>query len=110
MLFVVQFEDVYVGQPERLDERQQHMPADLAFLAQHPDQVIAAGALRSSQEGTPLGGIWIDNAPDQVAVEALYQADPFWTAGLRRSVRVHHWVKAFWSPAFTDCMSSFGVA
>ena len=67
MLFVVQFEDVYVGQPERLDERQQHMPAHLAFLAQHPDQVIAAGALRSSQEGTPLGGIWIVNAPAQVA-------------------------------------------
>ena len=109
MLFVVQFEDVYAGQPERLPERQQHMPAHLAFLAQHPDQVVAAGALRSSQEGTPLGGIWIVNAPDQAAVETLYQADPFWTAGLRRSVHVNHWAKAFWSPGFTDCMSSFGM-
>lgn len=109
MLFVVQFEDVYADQPERLPERQQHMPTHLAFLAQHPDKVVAAGALRGSQEGTPLGGIWIVNAPDQAAVEALYQADPLWKAGLRRSVRIHHWAKAFWSPGFTDCMNSFGA-
>lgn len=70
MLFVVQFEDVYAEQPERLPERRQHMPAHLAFLAQHPDKVVAAGALRESQEGTPLGGIWIVNAPDQATVEA----------------------------------------
>jgi len=50
MLFVVQFEDVYADQPERLPERQQHMPSHLAFLAQHPDKVVAAGALRGSQE------------------------------------------------------------
>ena len=109
MLFVVQFEDVYADQPERLPERQQHMPAHLAFLAQHPDKVVASGALREGQEGTPLGGIWIINAPDQAAVEAFYQSDPFWIAGLRRSVRVYHWGRAFWSPSFTDCMSSFGV-
>ncbi len=102
MLFIVQFGDVYEDHPERLLERQQHMPAHLAFLAQHPDKIVAAGALRDSQEGAPLGGIWLVNVPDQATVEALYQADPFWTAGLRRSVRVYHWAKAFWSPSFTD--------
>ncbi len=77
MLFIVQFEDVYADQPERLPERQQHMLAHLAFLAQHPDKMVASGALRGSQEGTPLGGIWIVNAPDQAAVEALLSIGPF---------------------------------
>lgn len=110
MLFIVQFEDVYEDQPERLPERQQHMPAHLAFLAQNPDKVVASGALRETPDGIPVGGIWIVNAADRAAVEALYQADPFWTAGLRRSVRVHHWAKAFWSPGFIDCMRFFDVS
>jgi len=29
MVFVIQFEDIYADQPERLPERQQHMPAHL---------------------------------------------------------------------------------
>jgi hypothetical protein len=48
--------------------------------------------------------------PDVIAVETSYQADPFWTDGLRRSVRVHHWAKAFWSPGFTECMHALGAA
>jgi len=55
MVFVVQFEDIYEDQPERLPERQQHMPAHLAFLTQHPNKVVASGAPCDSQEGTPLG-------------------------------------------------------
>ena len=77
MVFFVQFEDIYEDQPERLPERQQHMPAHLAFLAQHSDKVVAFGAIRDSQEGTPLGGIWIVNAPDQATVETFYQSNPF---------------------------------
>ncbi len=109
MLFIVQFEDVYAEQPERLPEREQHMPEHLAFLAEHGALVFAAGALRSSTDGTPSGGIWILNAESKAAAEALYKDDPFWKAGLRKSVCVSHWAKAFWSPAFTGCMSAFGA-
>ncbi len=57
MVFVVQFKDIYEDQPERLPERQQHMPAHLAFLAQHPNKVVASGALCDRQPGGhPFGG------------------------------------------------------
>lgn len=108
MLFVVQFEDVYAVQPHRLPERAAHMAEHLAFLAGHGDRVVAAGALRASADGVPSGGIWIIDAESVAAAEALYKNDPFWKAGLRASVRVSHWAKAYWSPAFADCMGVFG--
>ena len=46
MLIVVQFEDVYSDQPERLPERAKHikhMEAHLAFMAKHSGHVVAAG-------------------------------------------------------------------
>ena len=109
MLFIVQFEDIYADQPERLPERAQHMPAHLAFLAAHGEQVIAAGALRDSADGVPNGGIWILNMENKVAAESFYKDDPFWKAGLRKSVRVSLWAKAFWSPAFTECMETLSA-
>ena len=109
MLFVVQFEDVYADHPERLPERERHMAAHLAFLAEHGDRVVAAGALRASPDAMPSGGIWILNVESKAAAEALYKNDPFWQAGLRKSVTVSHWAKAYWSPSFTDCMTANGV-
>lgn len=110
MLFVVEFEDVYADQPERLPERAEHMGAHLTFLADHGDHVIAAGALRPTEDGLPGGGIWIINADSKAIVEAFYKDDPFWKANLRKSVRVNHWAKAYWSPAFTQCMAATDVA
>ncbi len=110
MLFIVQFEDVYAEHPERLPERAQHMPAHLGVLAQHEDQMIAAGALRPGEYATPVGGIWIVNAPSKADVEALLHQDPFWIAGLRKSVRVSHWARAFWSAPFAACIKAAGAA
>lgn len=107
VLFIVQFEDVYAEQPERLPERAQHMPAHLAYLAAHGEQIIAAGALRPQLDGVPSGGIWIVNADNLATVDSLCRDDPFWQAGLRKSVRISHWAKAFWSPAFATCMAAF---
>jgi hypothetical protein len=110
MLFIVQFEDIYADHPERLPERTQHMPAHLVFLGAHPGRVIASGALRDSEDSAPHGGIWLINAENKAEVESFYQADPFWQAGLRKSVRVSHWAKAFWSPAFTECIPTLNAA
>ena len=107
VLFVVQFEDVYLEQPERLPERAQHMQAHLDYLALHGDQIIAAGALRPTLDGVPTGGIWIVHADSIATVDTLCRDDPFWQAGLRKSVRISHWAKAFWSPAFATCMAAF---
>ena len=110
MLFIVQFEDVYTEHPERLPERARHMPEHLAFLAEHGNRVIAAGALRPVEDGVPSGGIWIIDAEDKAAAEAFYKDDPFWKAGLRKSALVSHWARAYWSPAFTECMGAFAAA
>ncbi|ARV18049.1 hypothetical protein AEP_01096 [Curvibacter sp. AEP1-3] len=104
MLFIVQFEDIDTDQPERLPERALHMSNHVAFLAAHGDCVVASGALRDTPDGVPQGGIWILNVDSKAEAESLYQEDPFWKAGLRKSVKVSHWAKAHWSPAFTECM------
>lgn len=109
MLFIVQFEDIYADQPGRLPERALHMTAHLAFLARHSGRVIAAGTLCPEEDATPIGGIWIVNVPSKADAEELLQRDPFWIAGLRKSVRVSHWAKAFWSAPFTACMEALGA-
>ena len=106
MLFIVQFEDVYADQPERLTERAAHMDAHLAFLSSLGDRVVASGALRASPDSVPLGGLWIVNAANKAEVEAMTQADPFWRANLRKSVRISVWAKAVWSPAFEACIDT----
>lgn len=40
----------------------------------------------------------------------LHKDDPFWKASLRKSVRVGHWAKPYWSPVFADCMGTLGIA
>ncbi len=109
MLFVIQFEDVYADQPARLPEREQHMPQHLAFLVRHGNQVIAAGALRPSPDAAPTGGIWLVQAGSMAEAEALLRQDPFWIAGLRKSVTVSHWAKAFWCQPFAACMEVLGA-
>lgn len=109
VLSIVQFEDVCADQPERLPERAVHMAAHLAFLAAHGDQVVAAGALRPAEDEAPFGGVWTIDMESKASAEAFYRRDPFWTAGLRKSVRVSHWAKAFWSPSFARCMATAGA-
>ena len=106
MLFIVQFEDIYTDQPERLPERALHMDAHLSFLSALGDRVVASGALRESPDGVPQGGLWIVNAGSKAEVEAWVQQDPFWKAGLRKSARVSVWAKAVWSPAFAECIET----
>jgi uncharacterized protein YciI len=106
MLFIVQFEDIYAERPERLSERALHMPDHLAFLEANADRVVASGALRDTPDGMPNGGVWILNMETKVEAESFYKEDPFWKAGLRKSVRVSHWAKAHWSNAFTECIQA----
>jgi uncharacterized protein YciI len=94
MLFVVQFED----HPERLDVRQRDLPLHLAFLKHHAQHILGAGSLREQPEGPAVGSIWIVELPTKAEVETLCHQDPFWTGGLRRSMRILHWAKAFPEP------------
>ena len=43
----------------------------------------------------PIGAFWVVEAESKDDVEKLFMSDPFWTNGLRESVEILHWSKAF---------------
>src|SRR5215831_18726485 len=91
MKFIVLFEDDPAAGP---DVRREHMPAHLAFLENHSEKVQAAGPLQAS-DGQGAGGLWLVDAADPAAVDALVRQDPFWPTGLRKSVRILRWNQVF---------------
>jgi uncharacterized protein len=90
MLFVVLFTD----NPERAAMRQRLMPDHLDFLAEHGSMIRAAGPLQDLT-GKGAGGLWLVEAATPDAVKQLYEADPLWPTGLRKSVRVLEWKQVF---------------
>jgi uncharacterized protein len=91
MLFAITFEDELSRAAEI---RRQHMSAHLDFLQVSGWFIRAAGPLREAS-GDISGGMWIVEADNREEVERLIAEDPFWVAGLRRSVRVLVWDQVF---------------
>jgi uncharacterized protein YciI len=91
MLYAVLFED---NPKLGADVRRQYMPKHLAFLERNASRIKAAGPLRSAS-GAAAGGLWLVEADNPEAVEALVKEDPFWPTGLRRSVRILCWSQVF---------------
>ena len=91
MLYVVIFED----DPTKLHVREQHMKAHIDFLDERSDRILVAGSLRDAAGSDPWGGMWIVDVADRAAADAIYRDDPFWTNGLRKSVTIRYWSKAF---------------
>jgi uncharacterized protein len=91
MLYAVFFED----DEDRADMRGRYMAEHLAFLEANAAAIKAAGPLTDEGLGAAAGGLWLVEAGNREAVEALYQADPFWPTGLRKSVRVLRWQQVF---------------
>jgi uncharacterized protein YciI len=91
MLYAVLFTD----NPDHAEVRKRLMPQHLAFLEKNADRIRAAGPLQDEADGTPAGGLWLVEADDLAAVKSLYEDDPFWPTGLRRSVRVLRWTQVF---------------
>ena len=91
MLYVVLFEDhATLG----ADVRRRHMAAHLSFLENNAERIKAAGPLRALS-GDPAGGLWVVEADGPDVVDALVKADPFWSTGLRHSVRILSWSQVF---------------
>ena len=90
MLYAVRFHD----RPDRADVRRDQMQAHLAWLDAHRDQVLVAGSLRTEPGTHPVGGLWIVEAEDSAAVDALLRNDPFFVHGLRERHEIHFWSKA----------------
>ena len=89
--FAVLFEDVIEGAQEI---RACHMPAHLDFLERHAATIHSAGPLLQ-QDGTGKGGLWLVEAQSLPVVESLVREDPFWSAGLRKSIEIGLWRRVF---------------
>ncbi len=91
MIFAVFFED----NADRADMRARFMPNHLAFLERNSEAVQSAGPLKDAATGEGAGGLWIVEAEDRDAVQALVEEDPFWPTGLRKAVRILEWTQVF---------------
>ena len=91
MLYAVLFED----NENQAAMRTKHMADHLAFLERHAAQITAAGPLKDAEDGAPGGGLWLVEAEGPAAARALIEADPFWSTGLRKSVRLLTWTQVF---------------
>ena len=75
--------------------RKEHMGAHLDYLEREKDRILVAGTLRDEPGDSPKGALWIIDASDKEEAESVCKGDPFFTGGLRKSVNVQHWSKAF---------------
>lgn len=91
LLFIVRFDD----NAERYETRKQYLDAHIKWLDENRDHVLVGGSLREALDDQPIGGLWIVRAESKSAVESLIESDPFWAHGLRSSVEILHWSKAF---------------
>ena len=91
MLFIAQFED----KPGVGEQRQKLMADHIAFLDSQKDKLLVAGSVREIPTDKPLGGLWIIEAENEAEVREIFKDDPFWVNGMRASVRINRWVKAF---------------
>jgi uncharacterized protein len=91
MLYIIQFED----KPEMGELREQLLTAHFKFLDLMKERVLVAGSMRDVASDKPVGGLWIVEASDEAEVRDIFKEDPFWTNGLRASVRINRWHKAF---------------
>jgi uncharacterized protein YciI len=91
MLFIVQFQD----KPGMGELRDTLLKSHFAFLDSVSDRVLVPGSLREDPGDKPVGGLWIIEAKDEAEVREIFKDDPFWTNGMRATVRINRWVKAF---------------
>ena len=75
--------------------RPELMAAHLEFLRANDAKVRVAGSLRKESDDRAVGGMWIVDVEKFAEVHELYSQDPFWTGGLRASVEVYRYAKAF---------------
>ena len=69
----------------------------LSFLESNGAFIRAAGPLRKvpREAAKASEGLWLVEAEDLAAVQALHQGDPLWPTGLRKSVQVFGWRQVF---------------
>jgi len=91
MLFVVMLEN----EPKNEDARPKHREAHQAYLEKNVGKLRDAGPLLDPKSGASLGGMWLVEAENEGDVSKIVENDPFYHAGLRKSVRIAQWKLVF---------------
>lgn len=90
-LFAVFFED---DRQNAAAIRKEYLGRHFTFLGENAASIRTAGPL--SREGdTFAGGLWLVEAENSEDVDRLVKEDPFWSAGLRKSVQILAWNRVF---------------
>ncbi|MFO1070209.1 MAG: YciI family protein [Geminicoccaceae bacterium] len=92
MPWLISFED----EPTRAHVRAEFLPKHLDYVRSIERSLLCAGPLREAADGPQTGGLWIVDGEDRARAVALFEADPFFTEGLRANVRVQYWGKGVW--------------
>ncbi len=91
MEYIVLFEDNEAA----VDQRSKYMKDHLQFLEQNSETIVAAGPLLDASWCLPAGGMWLVFADSVEEVEGLVKSDPFWSTGLRKSIKTFEWRQVF---------------
>lgn len=91
-LFVAIFEDDQEAAPR---VRAIAEEAHVAWLEDHREHVLVAGALRPLDGGEPTGGLWLIEADTAEIARRICVEDPFYVEGLRKSFRLEAWSRGF---------------
>jgi uncharacterized protein YciI len=90
MLFLAQIEN----NPGMEDVRRANYDAHVDYLRNNIDVIRAAASLKPTPDGPTVGIVWIIEAASKADAEKACHGDPFYKAGLRRSISVLHFVKS----------------
>ena len=84
---------IFKDEPGMMDIRADRARRDthVAYAVAHPELLIGGG-LKPEPQGDFCGALWVVEAPDRAAVEALVRADPFYEPDLR-SFEIFTWGK-----------------
>ena len=82
--------------PEKSHLRRAHFDTHLDFLKKNSANIRSAGPLLShTGTGEAMGGLWIVRGLTDSEVSERVEMDPLFATGLRRTWRVHPWIRVF---------------
>jgi uncharacterized protein YciI len=82
-------------EPKNADTRPKYLKDHLAYLDTILGKLRSAGPLTDPATNSAAGGIWIIEAGSHDEVRRMLEADPFYKAGLRKSIRILAWKQVF---------------
>ena len=93
MLYLAMIED----DPARVADKPQHQAAHVAYLDgnSRSGTLAAAGPMLDPDSGAQIGAMWSIEAPSAGEARKVVESDPFYKAGIRKSVRLMQWKQVF---------------